>query len=101
VSAGGKWATPATPAPVLRMEVHDWIGNRPDSKRTVVPGERIRFVSIEDDRVAFDVVAKPDGSLEIRGIDTCKISGELTDTRLQIEPHVTNVITVRKMRYER
>jgi hypothetical protein len=86
-----------TPPPLLRMEVHKYDG----TPVAIVPGDRIRFVSIEDDRAAFDVVATLEGALEIRGIDTCKIAGELTDTRLQIEPHVTNVITVRKMRYER
>ncbi len=96
-----KWAIPAKMSPTLRMEVHSHIGGRPDAAREVVAGERIRFVNIEDDRVAFDVVALADGSLEIRGVDTVKVNGVLTGTRLSIEPHVTNVIRVSRLEWDK
>jgi hypothetical protein len=91
------YTRPPEPAPTLRIETQTY--GQPTQK-TVIPSDRVRFVSVSDDRVMFDVVANPDGSLEVRGVDTCKINGVLRSCRLQIEPHVTNSITIKAMRYD-
>lgn len=43
----------------------------------------------------FEVSAGDDGrSLEIRGVEVCKVKGVLYDSTLLIKPNVANVITV-------
>lgn len=65
----------------------------------VLDAKRVRFVA-EDGRTMFEVVAGTDGrSIEVRGVETCKVGDVLYSNALEIRPHVTNMVEVRAREY--
>lgn len=65
-----------------------------------IAGDRVAFIA-EDGREMFEVRAGKDGrSIEVRGIETCKVNGKLYTSALEIRPQVTNSIIIRTQLYE-
>lgn len=65
-----------------------------------IAGDRVAFIA-EDGREMFEVRAGKDGrSIEVRGIETCRVNGKVYTSGLEIRPHVTNSITIRTQLYE-
>ena len=66
----------------------------------LVDSDRVRFVA-EDGRTMFEVVAGKDGrSIEVRGVDTCKVGDQVYSNALDIRPHVSNLVEIRAREYE-
>ncbi len=67
---------------------------------TQIDSDRIDFVA-EDGRLMFQVRIGKDGrSLEVSACDVCKVGGTLYNSRLVVEPLVTNAITISTRKYE-
>jgi len=65
-----------------------------------VDGDCVRFVCA-DGRAMFEVRINKDGkSLEVRGVDNCKVNGVLYGTSLCVIPHVANSITIAAVPYD-
>lgn len=65
-----------------------------------VGDDSVRFVA-EDGRTMFEVSCGDDGrSIEVRGIEVCKVSGKLYSEGLEIRPQVSNCITIRARLYD-
>lgn len=66
----------------------------------IVRGNRVRFVA-EDGLTMFEVVAGKDGrSIEVRGVDTCKVGDVVYSNALDIRPHVSNLVEIRAREYD-
>jgi hypothetical protein len=65
-----------------------------------IDAREVRFVT-DDGREAFAVRMGADGkSVEVRGIDTFKVNGELRGSTLQAIPRSSNVLTIEARRYD-
>ena len=57
--------------------------------------DRVTFEAADGNSM-FEVSIGPDGrSIEVRGIESCKVDKMLFSERLLIEPHMSNSITIR------
>ena len=60
----------------------------------------VSFVT-DDGREMFEVtIGKDQRSIDVRGIEVCKVDGKLYSQTLVIEPHVSNSITIRTKLYK-
>lgn len=65
-----------------------------------VNSDRVRFVA-EDGRTMFEVVACKDGrSIEVRGVEACRVSGVLYSDAIEVRPQASNMVTVRAREYD-
>jgi repressor of nif and glnA expression len=76
---------------LLKIAINDFL-----SPEIFIQSERVRFVV--DGRTAFEVTAKHD-CIEVRSVDAYKLDGVIYDTRLVIEPKVSNVVEIRTKAY--
>lgn len=77
------------PAGMLGLVMREEHGARPGTI-----SRRVQLLA-QDGRVLFEVRAGKDGrSLEIRGVDTCKVDGVLYGNGLLVKPNADNSITV-------
>ncbi len=75
------------------------IGEFGETPQTI-DAQRLDFVA-EDGRTMFQVWIGKDGhSLEVRGVDVCKVAGVIYDSRFAVEPNASNAITIRAVRYQ-
>ncbi len=66
----------------------------------LVDADRVRFVA-EDGRTMFEVVAGKDGrSIEVRGVETCRVDGVLYSNAIDVRPQVTNLVTIRAREHD-
>lgn len=65
-----------------------------------VGGNYVRFVA-EDGRTMFEVTCGKDGhSIEVRGVNCCKVGGVLYSDTILIRPNAANSITVSTPEYD-
>lgn len=65
-----------------------------------VAGNFVRIVT-EDGRTMFEVTVGKDGrSIEIRGVECCKVDGAIYAEQLSIQPNSSNSVTIRPVLYE-
>lgn len=65
----------------------------------LVDSDRVRFVA-EDGRTMFEVVAGKDGrSIEVRGVEACRVGGVMYSNAFDVRPQVTNQVTIRAREY--
>lgn len=70
------------------------------SNPTDVGDDSVYFQN-EDGRAMFEVRVGKDGrSIEVRGVETCKVGGVLYTEQLSIEPRSTNVVMVRTLPWD-
>lgn len=75
------------------------IGNSFSKNIESINSDSVRFVA-EDGRTMFEVKIGKDGkSIEILGIETCKVGGVLYSDCIDIRPRVGNCIEVLARRY--
>lgn len=66
----------------------------------IVRSNRVRFVA-EDGLTMFEVVAGKDGrSIEVRGVDICKVGDQVYSNAIDIRPHVSNLVEIRVREYD-
>lgn len=71
-----------------------------DDSAKEVGDDRVYFRT-EDGRAMFEVRAGKDGrSIEVRGVEACKVDGKLYREQLSIEPVASNAITIRTITWE-
>ena len=66
-----------------------------------VPGDRVVFVTDDGDEMFEVRIGKNGKSIDIRGIDDCRVNGEIYSCALDIKPHVSNSITIAVRPYEK
>lgn len=65
-----------------------------------VDSDRVRFVA-DDGRTMFEVVAGKDGrSIEVRGVEVCKVAGVLYSQCIDVRPIVANSVEILARRYD-
>lgn len=66
----------------------------------LVDSDRVRFVA-EDGRTMFEVAAGKDGrSIEVRGVESCRVNEVLYSNAIDVRPLVTNLVTIRAREYD-
>lgn len=61
--------------------------------------KEVRFIA-EDGRTMFEIRVMHDGrSVEIRGVDCCKVNGVMYCEALEVTPRFSNCIEVRTKKY--
>ena len=81
-------------------KMHIEIGHSLTNNVRQVDSNCVRFVA-EDGRTMFEVTVRKDGhSIEVRGVETCKVDGILYSEALEIRPRVSNCIEIIARRYD-
>ena len=76
------------------MTLHIETGHPVSADVEQVPGNTVRFVT-EDGRAMFEVSCGKDGrSIEVRGVESTKVSGEIYSNLIDVRPNVANSVTL-------